>query len=589
MGRMFEVGMRYRWRLPESSDATAQEAATLARQLGVPSLVADLLCRRGLTDPAVANQFIEPKLTDLHDPADLPGADQAARRIDRAARDGQPIIIYGDYDADGITAGAILWHVLSAAGANVRCYVPHRIDEGYGLHSRSLELLARSSSNAPLIVSVDCGITAVEPARAARAMGLELIVTDHHELPPGELPEASLLVHPRLKGSTYPFGYLCGAGVAFKLAWQFAKVHCGSDRVPDVFRDLLLDLLSLAALGTVADVVPLVDENRVITAYGIGQIKRTRFAGLNALIDAAHLREHKIEAYHLGFALGPRINACGRMGHADQAVRLLTDATESESAEIATFLNSENERRRAIEGEIFDDARQMVLDLGHDRDDCRAIVLERAGWHPGVLGIVASRLVDKFARPVVLLNVDNGEAHGSARSVEGVAIHEAIASCGDLLNSFGGHAMAAGLRLDARKVGAFRSRFTDHVNALLGLDDLVHTIQIDGASSLEELDVALLEQIERLAPFGRGNPSPVLCLRRARLESSPQRVGREGRHLRLILKQGRRTIGGIGFGFGDLADRLAAGMHLDVVFQPKLSTWGGQVRAECHVKDVKLA
>ena len=602
---MYETGMRYRWQIHDAAGTLGQ---TLTRQLGLHPLVGLLLHHGGLDDLGEARRFLHPKLTDLHDPVAMPGLNSAAQRLDRAVRQQQRIIIYGDYDVDGITASAILWHVLAAAGAEVSCYIPHRIEEGYGLNVQAIEKIAQGllapavaaqggggscdapgESVKPLVVSVDCGITAVEPAAAAKAAGIDLIITDHHELPAGELPDAFALVHPRLDGSKYPFGYLCGAGVAFKLAWQFAKIRSGSERVSQDFRELLLDLLSLAALGTVADVVPLIDENRIITTFGLGQIKRTRFAGLNALIDASSLRQEKIDAVHVGFVLGPRLNACGRMGHAKQAVHLLTDACESEAARISRFLADENNRRRVTERQIVDEAKQMVRQAGYDRDDCRAIVLGREGWHLGVVGIVASRLVDTFARPVVLLSLNNGEAHGSARSVEGVAIHEAIGSCSELLNDFGGHAMAAGLRLDADKVDQFRQRFTQYVNAVLSVNDLVHTIQAYGPCQLAQMTIHVIEQIQALAPFGRSNPGPLFCLRGVRLDGPAHRVGVGGQHLKVHLRQDDRTAGAVGFGMGDMAETLASGALLDVVFAPKLSTWKGRQRVEIHIKDLKYA
>ena len=600
------TGMRYRWRVADHGEQPTASCLNLANQLGVPPIVALLLQRRGLTNADAARSFMQPKLTDLHDPADLPGVARAATRMKQAVDDGQPIVIYGDYDVDGISASAILWHTLKLAGAKLHCYVPHRVKEGYGLNVEAIQQIAqwqfseqndtpvlgsdgRRHGDKPLIVSVDCGITAMEPARTAQDAKMDLIITDHHEIPKEGVPNVFAVVHPRLEGSRYPFGYLCGAGVAFKLAWQFARLHCGSERLPEVFRDLMLDLLSLAALGTVADVVPLVDENRVITSFGLGQIKRTRFAGLDALIDAAGLRQEKISAFHVGFVLAPRINASGRMGHARQAVRLLTEADEAESAEIATFLTGENEKRRATERVVFEEAKQMVLDGGYDSTDHRAVVLCRPQWHIGVLGIVASRLVDAFARPIVLLTLNNGQAHGSARSVKGVAVHEAIEHCAPLLNSFGGHAMAAGLRLDADKVDQFRIEFTKHVNDLLEPEDLVNVLDVDAICTLDQMRIEVIDQISRLGPFGRANPSPTFCLRDVQLFGPPQRVGSEGQHLRLPLRQDGHMVYAIGFGLADLADGLYFGTRLDLVFEPKLSTWRGKLQVEYHVKDIRMA
>lgn len=589
---MQTMGVHKRWRFYEPQTHSTSYKG-LADDLGVHPVVAALLTRRGLTDRSDIAGFFHPRLNDLHDPSLLPGVDRAAGRMVQAVRDGQPIVIYGDYDVDGITAGAILWHMLKSVGAEARIYAPHRLEEGYGLNSDAIRQLSRDQ---PLIVTVDCGITAVQPARVAKEAGIDLIITDHHQFDiQGEelrLPDTHTLVHPGLVGSQYPFDGLCGAAVAFKLAWQFARDYCGSQRLPDQMRRLLLDMLSYVALGTIADVVPLIGENRVLAFYGLGQIKRTRFVGLNALIDASRLRDEHIDAYHVGFALAPRINAAGRMGHADQAVRLLTDATPDEAVRIAETLTQENQRRRSVERAIFKEAQQMVLDNGYDSLDHRAIVVGKEGWHRGVVGIVASRLVEAFGRPTVVLSYDgesgSTQAHGSARSVDGVSIYETLEHCGDLLDSFGGHTMAAGLRLGIDRVEEFRQRFVGYVNDRLEPDDLVGVLDIDCACSLEDVRMDLFEQIQKLAPFGRGNPSPVLCAQRVITDQPAQRMGQEGAHMRVTLRQGRRLVSAVGFGMGGLADRLPAGVAVDVAFEPKILTWQGRRRAEMHIKDLRI-
>lgn len=578
-----------RWRFATRTDwATDADVRRLAQQLKVDPLLAMLLQQRNITDPGAATQFMRPRMTDLHDPTLLPGIDQAAKRILTAVRDQQPIVIYGDYDVDGITASAILFHLLTAIGASASTYVPHRIDEGYGLNADALRQIA-STDPIPLIISVDCGITAVEPAAAARDAGADLIITDHHEFDAAALPDAAALVHPRLPGSTYPFDHLCGAGVAFKLAWHIARLHCGSDRVSDELRGLLVDLMSLAALGTIADVVPLVDENRAITACGLGAIKKTRFAGLNALIDASRLRDEKISAYHVGFVLGPRLNACGRMGHARDAVQLLTDAEGPEAARIAGFLTQENDRRRQTERDIFDEAKQMVIDRGYDSPDQRAIVLASEGWHAGVVGIVASRLVEAFCRPVVMLSITDGEAHGSARSVDEVSIHDALSNCASHLNTFGGHAMAAGMRLDADKVDGFRAALIEQVNAVLGEDALTPVVHIDAACEITDVSLELTQQIDRLSPFGRENPTPVLAIQRVRLARPAHRVGSGGTHLKFTVTDGKTYLDAIAFGFGDMATELAMGVDIDVAFEPKINEWQGRRTAQMVVKDVRVS
>ena len=401
--------------------ADVDQARRLAESLRLHPLVGGLLWQRGVCSAAAAERFMTPRLTDLYDPVGLPGCERAAERIVQALRNDEPVVIYGDYDVDGVTATSILYHTLKTAkpDANVTRYIPHRIDEGYGLNADALQQLIEGG--AKLIVTVDCGIAATQTAPLAADASVDLIITDHHAFGDA-LPVAHTLVHPRLHErdpsieTPYPFGDLCGAGVAYKLAWQVARTWCGSERVTDVYRELLVDLLALAALGTVADVVSLTDENRIIVKYGLGRVKHTGISGLNALIDSSNLREEKVDAYHVGFILAPRLNACGRMGHAISACKLLTTATGDEAREIADFLNQENDKRRATERSIVEQAVERVKACGYDTADHRAIVLADPAWHAGVIGIVCSRLVDRFGRPTIILNTANGLASGSGRS-----------------------------------------------------------------------------------------------------------------------------------------------------------------------------
>lgn len=605
-----------------SANDTGPGSTTNTRQ---HPLVARLLAARGVVGDDAIDRFLKPRLTDLHDPADLPGAVPAAQRLRQAVEERQPIVIYGDYDVDGVTASAILYHTLTLAGADVRTYVPHRLDEGYGLNAEAIRQIssfgprvsdvqdsqpddashARNPNSeirnrSPLIVSVDCGITATGPARVARELGVDLIITDHHSFDPGDLPEAHTLVHPGLggSGSAYPNPDLCGAGVAYKLAWQFALTYCGcvdpdgraKGKLPGTYRALLLDLLALAALGTVADVVPLVGENRVITAFGLSRIKQTGIAGLNALLTASKLDDEKIDSYHVGFVLGPRLNACGRMGHAQEAVELLTVAQGERAAELAEQLHFTNEDRRATEKRIVDAAIEQVKANGFAGDDCRAIVVAGEGWHPGVVGIVASRLVDRYHRPAVVLGTDpaTGEAKGSARSVDGVSIHAALSACTQHLTKFGGHAMAAGLTLDSANVDAFRADLVAEVNRMLGVDELCASVRIDAAVELADCNAVLFDQLQRLAPFGRGNPKPRLLAERLTLARPAQRMGAAGKHLSLQLRRGDASIRAVAWNQGERAADLPAGVAVDVVFQPSINTWQGRRSAELHLLDLRV-
>lgn len=596
---MQEAGTRYRWQLADESKGEADRLTReLVRALGVSPLSAKVLALR-LADthgPAealdAARRFLDPKLNDLHDPALLPGACEAAKRLVQAVQDKQPIVIYGDYDVDGVTAAAVLWHTLKLAGADVHTYIPHRLDEGYGLNADAIAAIIHDAKAKPLVISVDCGITAVGPAQTAKALGVDLVITDHHQFDPADLPDAHTLVHPSLTPQAsslpYPCPDLCGAGVAFKVAWQFARTLCGSDRLPEDYRKLMVELLSLVALGTVADVVPLTGENRVLTVFGLGRIKQARFAGLSALIDVSKLRDEKIDAYHIGFVLGPRLNACGRMGHAKDALELLTTAQGVRATELARFLTAENDKRRATERRITEQAKQIVEDHGYAAPDRRVIVVGAEGWHPGVVGIVASRLVDTYHRPAIVLGFNEGVAQGSARSVDGVSIHDALCACSSFMQKFGGHAMAAGLTLAIDQVDAFREALVGEVNALFAEDGLTRRIHVDAEVSPGDCTLEVFDQLAKLAPFGRGNPTPRLLLRGAVLDRPAQRMGASGKHLSMSFAYNGRSIRAVGFGQGDHAPQLPAGAAVDLLFEPKVNNWQGVRRPELHITDFKI-
>lgn len=579
-----------RWRWSEIDPAAIQP---LDRSLRCGELVARLLHRRGIGEGESARRFFDPTLMDLHDPRKLPGCERAAERIVRALKAGEKIVIYGDYDVDGVTATAILHHTLKTAAPGLddsllERYVPHRVDEGYGINSQAIADLA--AGGAKVILSVDCGITAVEPAKIAAEMGVDLIITDHHQMGP-ELPAAHTLVHPQIpdaQGNKYPFADLCGAGVAYKLAWQIARCWCGSDRVSDNFKSLLVNLLSFAALGTIADVAPLTGENRTITRFGLSRIKQTPFDGLNALIDASRLRDEKIDSYHVGFVLGPRLNACGRMGHAREAVHLLTQAAPEEGRRIADLLNSANEKRRATERAIFEQARAMVIDQGMDKPEIRAIVLGHHEWHIGVVGIVCSRLVEQFGRPTVLLNTESGHAHGSARSIDGFDIHEAFTACSTHLETYGGHAMAAGLKLATEKLDAFRQSMIDYSARHIQADQLTPVLEIDAETTLAALSPEVVRQIKRMEPFGRGNPHPLLLIRDLKLNQKPALMGSTGKHLSFIANQSGNSMRCVCWNMAHLADQLPNGSQLDLVAEPSLNTWNGRTTVELIVKDFRV-
>ena len=553
------------------------------RDWGVPPIIARLLYNRQVANPDEAKAFLSPHLAHLHPPELLPGAARAAERIADAVRARHRIVLYGDYDVDGITGVAILWHVLQLADADVAFYVPHRIEEGYGLNSEALRSLA--GEGAKMIVSVDCGVTAVEEARVARELGVSLIVTDHHQ-PRAELPNADVIVHPQV-GGEYPNPHICGAGVAFKLAWEIARKMCGSEKVTSEYRQFLMDALPLAALGTVADVVPLVGENRVLTRCGLARIRECPLPGVRALLDVAGVLDGKVSDSDVGFKLAPRINAAGRMGHARLAIELLTRADENRAREIALYLDEHNRSRQSLERKVAKQAREMIEQAGLDGDANRGIVLAGENWHPGVVGIVASRMVDRFHKPTVIIALDNGLGQGSARSVASFELHKALEACGQHLISFGGHAMAAGLKIEADNVDAFTEAFVRYANNTLNGSALRPKLRIDAEVLLRELDDRTVTAIQNLGPFGMGNARPLLATDWLELADEPRCVGRNGDHLQVALREDGATLKGIAFGAVDHLEQLKEHRRCRVAFEPIISEFNGRRRVELQVVDFK--
>lgn len=554
---------------------------------GLP-LVSRVLAARGVVEAGAAREFLEPTLKLLHEPSLMPGMDEAAERLVVALRGGERVVIYGDYDVDGISASAILYHAMKhlAPEGAVSTYVPHRIDEGYGLNSEAIEGLARDGAR--VIVSVDCGVTAVGPALVAKRCGVDLIVTDHHNPPARmeDLPEAFAVVHPRRPDSRYPFGELSGSAVAYKLAWRLMTAWRRSAKVGESDRRLLLELLGLASLGVIADVVPLVGENRVIAKFGLGRIKTSGIVGLRALVEASGLAGENVEAVDVGFKLGPRLNACGRLGHAREAVELLTVAGAERAGVIAGELTRLNDERRAVERRIAEEAAERAGAAGMTGDDRRAIVLADAEWHQGVVGIACSRLVGKFGRPTILMQQHGAECHGSGRSIDGFNLHAALEACREHLIGFGGHDMAAGVRVATERVPAFVEAFVAEANRLLKPADLVPTLRYDTDATLEELSEGTVGELAKLGPFGRSNPEVRVRLTGLRVAGRPKVMGSSGAHVSLAVKQAGRMMRVVGWDWAERLRDLPHGAGIDAVVVPKLSKFGGVVRVEGEVLDV---
>lgn len=565
-------------------------------------LIHRLLAGRGAITQEQRDEFCQPKLTKLQHPSALHDAAKAAHAICAAVREGKRIAIYGDYDVDGIMATAIMWHMLRALDPSClpRVYVPHRIEEGYGLNAEALRLLR--DEGIEFIITVDCGVSAIEEARVAHELGLTLIITDHHELHhSGEQPMAAAVVHPRL-GSEQRYGELCGAGVAWKLAWMIAEVWSGVDRadrdptepradLPQVLLQRSMSLLPLAAIGTVADVVPMLGENRVIVARGLCRAHRTGIVGLDALLESARLDSAPLDAEKVAFRLAPRINACGRMGHAKDAMELFTTADAARAKELTKLLDQLNEQRRESDIAIFKRASDQVK-IDHPGGKPRGIVLVDDAWNLGIVGIVCSKLVDIYACPVILLTRNKDVYKGSGRSVEGIALHKVLEACSMHLQSYGGHAMAAGVKLEERNIDAFRSEFVRIVDGLLPpVDEQRCPLTVDATCTLAKLDLASVEQLNALAPFGRDNRKPLFLVEDVEVTSTRQ-FGPDGKHIEVTIKQfvGKKASF-LRMQWWDGAKHAAfvKGKRLDVVIEPSLNTFKGLAEVEARIVDLKVA
>ncbi len=571
------------WVVPPADERTEP----LAKSLRVSPLIAQILINRGVTEPREGSTFLQPKLTELIRPAQMPGIAPAVARVKEAIEKKEKITIYGDYDVDGITAVSILWELLTLLGAQVDYYIPHRIDEGYGLNDDAVRSLAQAGTR--LLITVDCGISALGAAELARQLGLDLIVTDHHQ-PGSELPPAMAILHPALEPS-YPNQDSAGALVAYKLAWAIAEEFSRGPRLEPKLREFMLNATTLAAIGTVADVVDLRGENRVLTRFGLQAVADSKLCGLQALIQAAGLAGKGVDSTAIGFRLAPVLNAAGRMGHARLAVELLTSTTEMRAMQIAEYLKNQNTQRQQCERKMLKQACDIVIERGLNHPDRRSIVLGAEGWHTGVLGIVASRLVDRFFRPAIMINAspnENGVAQGSARSIPGFCMLSAIEACSSHLTSFGGHKMAAGLTLPPEKVEAFAADFETYAVNNLREEDVVAKMHIDALVPLRQFNRDVVHQIDMLGPFGEGNPKPVFATRGVRLATTPRRCGSTNDHLQFTITDNTATIRCVGFRMGGLEKKLIDNECFNIAYEAQLNHYNGNSTVEFIAVDIQF-
>ncbi len=560
---MTPSGDRPRW---EIAQMDPRRARALATEIEVSPLLAHLLIRRGAADPEAARRFLAPSLDQLSDPCSLEDMGRAVQRITRAREQGERVLVFGDYDVDGCASTALLVRALHAFGIE-QCdaALPDRMSDGYGLNPDHVE--AAAFARISLLITVDNGVRSHEAAQAARERGIDLIITDHHQL--GDtLPEAYAVVNPMRQDPSHPAYHACGAGVAFRLATALLGRPFGTD---------------LAALGTVADVVPLVGENRIIVAEGLRTIGER--PGIRALARVADLDPATLRAEDLGFQLGPRINAAGRLGDAHASLDLLLSDDERESTRLARELDQANRRRREEEARMLEEA-EALLEAHSDHPN--SIVLHHPEWSQGIVGIVASRMQRRYNRPAILIAMGaNGIGKGSARGVAGLDLSAVLAECSDHLVTFGGHQAAAGLTVESAELERFRARFDEAVAQAM---PAFHAppLQIDAQASLTNIDAGFVQRLAQLEPFGHGNPAIVLCTMNATLRRDALRVLRGG-HLKLVVEEGGRAFDAIGFRMETLAEEIQDARAVDVAYTPQLNTWRGQTSVQLLLKDIRPA
>jgi len=548
----------------------------LAAALGLPDTVCSVLATRGFTTADEAKRFLRPRLDHLHDPAQLADGIRAAERISSALSAGETILVHGDYDVDGICATALLTRWLRALGGTVVPFVPHRVRDGYDFSAAGLA--AAREAGASLIVTADCGTVAHEAVHEARDAGIDVIVTDHHTVADA-LPDATAVVNPRRPDCPYPEKGLCGTGVAYKMCELVGSLVRGS-------RDDLTSYLDLVALATVADLVPLTGENRVLVTYGLRRMAASRVKGLTALLEASGVPPTDVTAGRLAFVVAPRINAAGRIGEAADALRLLLTEDSGEAARLASGLEETNRLRRDEDRRTLDEALELLAE-GYDPASDFGVVLWSEGWHPGVIGIVASRVVEQVHRPVVLVALDGEEGRGSARSIPGLHLYEALAECSAHLGRFGGHRQAAGMDVARDALPAFREAFNAAARGRLRAEDLRPALLPDLEVFLEDLDLELAHWLSYLGPHGIGNPGPLLLARGVALGGA-KLVGEN--HLKASLESGGSRLDAIGFGLAERYAPEAVGEGLfDVLFKLERNEWRGVARPQARLVDLRPA
>jgi single-stranded-DNA-specific exonuclease len=561
-----------RW-VQTHSDAVA--AGRLARELHLSEVVATVLANRGITDPQTAHKFLYPSISDLHDPFLMQDMRGAVRRILQAIAQKEKILIYGDYDVDGTTSTVILKKALTLIGADVSYYIPERLKDGYGLRDEAMEMAKAQGYH--LIISVDTGIRARQVVEHARELGLDIIITDHH-LPEEGLPRANAVLNPKRLDCNYPNKNLAGCGVAFKLA---QALFIETDRA-----HLVEPFIKIAAIGTIADIVPLVGENRVIAKFGLAGLSQPNNPGLRALLEVAGVAGRAVSCVDVGFRIGPRINAVGRMAGASAAVDLF-DAPNLETAmKLAVEMNEQNTARQLAEADIL---AQVMAAIERDPSvrQSRVAVIAGDGWHRGVIGIVASKIVEHLHRPTIIIAIEDGKGHGSGRSIEAFHLLDGLESCAELFERFGGHSHAAGLAIAADRIDELRRRLNDYAANVLTDEALIPVVETDYTLPLKLASLETIAELSRLEPFGPGNPTPVFETHGAQIVQAPRVL--KDKHLKLRVQQSSRWLDCLWWGAGERARDIFLGDHVSLAFTLSENTYNGNTQAQLILRDLKIS
>ena len=564
-----------RWKIKQPSE---DHVASLKKEFNTSEIIAKVLANRGIESLKSSHNFFNPSNDQLHDPFMMKNMDIAVDRISKNIQNQKPILIFGDYDVDGTTGASLLYLGLKDLNAIVEYYIPHREKEGYGLSSGGIDYA--HSIGADLLITCDCGINAFQPVDYANEHGVDIIITDHH-IPDKKLPNAYAVLNPKQKGCEYPFKGLCGCGVAFKLISALSEKS-------GIGQNVGLNYLDLVALATSADMVPILDENRVLVHGGLDQLEESKSPGIHQLLVQTGLVGESLNVGKLVFGLAPKINAAGRMGDANRTVELLTTSDKTRAEELASILVRENKRRQLIQEDIVNDAIRLVHSQV-DLENNKVVIIGSKGWHPGVVGIVASRIKDEFSRPAIVIAFDKeGIGKGSARSIPHLDLYEALSYAAKFLEGYGGHPMAAGLTVREDKFENFKSLFLRNANKILTNDDLIPAISIDGEMALTDINSRFMRFLEKLGPFGPGNMRPKFVSRNLSISGQPRLMG-NGEHIRFIVGQNGRNYPAVGFKLSSHYEDLIRGVPVDIAYVVEVNQWQGQSNIQLNVRDIQLS